>query len=149
MKTMTLLLCVLFPVIAMSQTTGTLKGKVFDKDSKKELTLVKIVLEKDSIKIAATSSDKKGIYVIKGIKPGKYDVKASIAGYKEVLVRGVQMNANQTRFLDFEMNLAATGMEEIIIIDNMVPLNDKDKTACGGTVIQEKTNKTRGLNSCE
>jgi outer membrane receptor protein involved in Fe transport len=128
-------------LVVFPQTSGTLQGKVIDADTKEELPFVNIVLEVGGSQQGGASSDINGKYVIKPIPPGKYDVRASFIGYNEVLVRGVQINANQTRFFDIEMKSSAIGLEEVVVIDYKVPLIDKDKTVSGGTVTQEEIQK--------
>ncbi len=128
-------------LVVFPQSSGTLQGKVIDKDTGEELPFVNVILEVDGSQEGGASSDINGKYVIKPIPPGKYDLRASFIGYNEVLVRGVQINANQTRFFDIEMASSAIGLEEVVIIDYKVPLIDKDKTVSGGTVTQEEIQK--------
>ncbi|MCK4568786.1 MAG: carboxypeptidase-like regulatory domain-containing protein [Bacteroidales bacterium] len=128
-------------LVVFPQTSGTLQGKVIDKDTQEELPFVNIVLEVGGFQESGASSDINGKYVIKPIPPGKYDIRATFIGYNEVLIRGVQINANQTRFFDIEMTSAAIGLPEIEIIDYKIPLIDKDKTVSGGTVTQEEIQK--------
>jgi len=128
-------------LVALPQTFGTLQGKVIDNDTKEELPFVNIVLEVGGSQEGGASSDIDGKYVIKPLTPGKYDLRATSVGYNPLLIRGVQINANQTRFLDLEMTSSAIGLEEVVIIDYKVPLIDKDKTVSGGTVTQEEIQK--------
>ena len=128
-------------LVVFPQTSGTLQGKVIDKDTKEELPFVNIILEVGGSQQGGASSDINGKYVIKPIPPGKYDLRATFIGYNEKIIRGVQINANQTRFLDIELGSSAIGLEEVVIIDYKVPLIDKDKTVSGGTVTQEEIQK--------
>ncbi len=128
-------------LVVFPQTSGTLQGTVIDKVTKEELPFVNIVLEVGGSQVGGASSNINGKYVIKPIPPGKYDIKASSIGYQPMLVRGVQINANQTRFFDIEMISSAEQLEEVVIIDYVVPLIDKDKTVSGGTVTQEEIQK--------
>ncbi len=98
-------------LVVFPQSSGTLQGKVIDKDTKEELPFVNVILELGGSQIGGSSSDINGKYVIKPITPGKYDLRASFIGYNEVLVKGVQINANQTRFFDIEMETSAIGLE--------------------------------------
>ena len=82
-------------LVAFPQTSGTLQGKVLDKNTKEELPFVNVILEVGGSQEGGTSSTIDGKYVIKPIPPGKYDIRASFIGYKEVLIRGVQINANR------------------------------------------------------
>ena len=133
-------------LVAFPQTSGTLQGKVLDKNTKEELPFVNVILEVSGFQEGGASSDINGKYVIKPIPPGKYDIRASFIGYGEILIRGVQINANQTRFFDIEMESSAEQLDEVVIIDYIVPLIDKDKTVSGGTVTQEEIQKMPNRN---
>ena len=127
---------------AENAVTGTLNGKVIDVETKESLPFVNIVLEQaGGYQMGGTSSDFDGNYIIKPIPPGKYDIRVTFIGYKEVLIRGIQINANQIRFFDIEMESSAEQLNEVVIINYMVPLIDKDKTVSGGTVTQEEIHK--------
>ncbi len=128
-------------LVVFSQTSGTLQGSVIDKETKETLPFVNVVIEVGGSQEGGAASNINGKYVIKPIPPGKYDVRAKFLGYNEVLIRGVQINANQTRFMDIEMSSAAIGLEEVVITDYKIPLIDKDKTVSGGTVTQEEIQK--------
>jgi len=133
-------------LVVFPQTSGTLQGKVIDKNTKEELPFVNIVLEVDGSQEAGTSSDINGKYVIKPIPPGRYDVRASFIGYREMLVKGIQINANQTHFFNIEMESSAEQLEEVVVTDYIVPLIDKDQTQSGGTVTQEEIQKMPNRN---
>ena len=133
-------------LVVFPQTSGTLQGKVIDKNTKEALPFVNVVLEVDGDQESGASSDINGKYVIKPIPPGKYDIRASFIGYQELLIRGVQINANQTRFFDIEMEATAEQLDEVVVIDYKVPLIDKDKTVSGGTVTQEEIQKMPNRN---
>ncbi|MEN8226457.1 MAG: von Willebrand factor type A domain-containing protein, partial [Bacteroidota bacterium] len=148
MRTLLLILTIVLPLISAGQTSGTLQGKVTDKQTKDELAFVNIVLEQNGEQIGGASSDISGKYKIAGIVPGKYDVRASFIGYTEVLIRGIQINANQIRFFDIEMQQSAELLDECVVVDYIVPLIDKDRTVSGGTVtmheIQKMPNRSVG-----
>ena len=133
-------------LVAFPQSSGVLQGKVLDKNTKEELPFVNVILEVGGSQEGGASSDINGKYVIKPIVPGKYDVRASFIGYGEILIRGVQINANQTRFFDIEMESSAEQLDEVVIVDYIIPLIDKDKTVSGGTVTQEEIQKMPNRN---
>ena len=133
-------------LVIFSQTSGTLQGTVLDKNTREALPFVNVVLEVGGSQEGGASSDINGKYVIKPIPPGTYDIRASFIGYKEVLIRGVLITANQTRFFDIEMDATAEQLDEVVIVDYVVPLIDKDKTVSGGTVTQEEIQKMPNRN---
>ncbi|MCK5079586.1 MAG: carboxypeptidase regulatory-like domain-containing protein, partial [Bacteroidales bacterium] len=127
-------------LVVFPQTSGTLQGKVIDNKTNEELPFVNVVIEVDGYQVGGSASDINGKYVIKPIPPGTYDVRATAIGYTDLLVRGVQINANQVRFFDLKMNHAAE-MLETIIIKWEEPLIDKDKTVSGATVTKKDIDK--------
>ena len=133
-------------LVIYSQTSGTLQGTVLDKNTREALPFVNVVLEVGGSQEGGASSDINGKYVIKPIPPGTYDIRASFIGYKEVLIRGVLITANQTRFYDIEMEATAEQLDEIVVTDFVVPLINKDQTQSGGTVTQEEIQKMPNRN---
>lgn len=149
MKKYLLLLVFLLPLMAMSQTSGSIQGKVIDKVTKEELPFVNITLEQGGQTMGGTSSNIDGYYVIKGVAPGKYDIRATSVGYAPMLVTELQINANQIRFFDIEMDASAIMLDadKVVIVEYKVPLIDKDKTCSGGTITMDRYNRTSSRSS--
>jgi outer membrane receptor protein involved in Fe transport len=120
---------------------GALKGKVLDKKTKEPIPFANIVLENKGTLVGGATSDFDGNYQIKPIPPGKYDLKATFVGYKTVLVKGINIAADQTRFYDIEMTATTETLEEVEIVDYKVPLISKDQTASGASVTAEEVSK--------
>ncbi|MBE9491322.1 MAG: carboxypeptidase-like regulatory domain-containing protein [Bacteroidetes bacterium] len=128
-------------LLVYSQSSGTLKGKVIDKNTNEPLPFVNIVVELGGTQIGGASSDFDGNYIIKPITPGKYDVKATSVGYKPLLIRGIVISANQIHFYDIKMESTALTLETFEVIDYKVPLINKDQTSSGATVTAEEIKK--------
>ncbi len=128
-------------LLVFPQVSGTLKGKVIDKETNEPLPFVNIVVEIGGTQVGGGSSDFDGNYIIKPIPPGKYDVKATYVGYKPLLIRGVIITANSIRFYDIKMESTAQTLETFEVIDYKVPLINKDQTTSGGTVTAEEIAK--------
>jgi outer membrane receptor protein involved in Fe transport len=128
-------------LLVFSQSSGTLKGKVIDKNTNEPLPFVNIVVELGGTQIGGASSDFDGNYIIKPITPGKYDVKATSVGYKPLLIRGMVISANQIHFYDIKMESTALTLETFEVIDYKVPLINKDQTSSGATVTAEEIKK--------
>lgn len=121
--------------------SGTLKGKIIDKESNEPIAFANIIIESGGKQMGGTTSDFDGNYTIKPITPGKYDLKATYVGYKPILIRGVIINANKITFQDIEMQSTVVQIETFEVTDYKVPLIDKDKTSTGGTVTAEEIEK--------
>jgi len=113
---------------------GALKGKVIDKETKEPIPFANIVLENNGTMTGGATSDFDGNYQIKPIPPGKYSLKATYIGYKTVIVNGMAISADKTRFYDIEMTPTSETLEEVEIVDYTVPLISKDETSSGASV---------------
>ncbi|MBC8487574.1 MAG: carboxypeptidase-like regulatory domain-containing protein, partial [Bacteroidetes bacterium] len=133
-------------LLVFSQS-GTLKGKIVDKETREPVPFANIILELGGTLIGGATSDFEGNYIIKPIPPGTYDLKATYVGYKTVLVRGVIINPDQIRFYDIEMESTVAQLEEIVVTDYKIPLINKDETVSGGTVTAEEIKKMPNRNA--
>jgi outer membrane receptor protein involved in Fe transport len=127
-------------LLAYSQS-GTLKGKIIDKETGEPVPFANVVLEVGGTLVGGATSDFDGNYIIKPIPPGTYDLKATYVGYKTVLVKGIIIKSDQIQFLDVEMESSAQQLEEIVVSEYAIPLIDKDKTTTGGSVTAEEIKK--------
>lgn len=137
---LTFLLVLTANLVAFSQS-GTLSGKVIDKETKEAIPFVNIIVELGGTQAGGTTSDFDGKYTIKPITPGKYDIKATYVGFKPVLIKGVQIKSDQITFWNIEMESTMVELKEFEVIDYKVPLIDKDKTSVGATVTNEEIQK--------
>jgi hypothetical protein len=127
-------------VVAFSQS-GSLRGKIFDKDTKEPVPFANLVLELGGTTIGGATSDFNGNYDIKPIPPGTYSLVATYIGYKTAQINGVVVNADQIQFLNVELESTAIQVDEIVITSFRIPLIDKDKTVSGGSVTAEDIKK--------
>lgn len=123
---------------------GALKGKIIDIGTKEPIPFANVVVEQGGSMVGGGISDFDGYYTIKPIPAGKFTVKASYVGYKTMQLDGVVINNDQIRFLDLELETSSQEIEEIVIIEYVVPLIDKDNTQTGGTVTSEDIAKMSG-----
>lgn len=73
---------------------GTIKGKVFDKETNAPLesATVQIYRTKDSTLVTGAETDSKGEYSI-DVKGGKYNMKVTYVSYSNVAINGILINA--------------------------------------------------------
>ena len=76
----------------LTKTTGLITGKVFDLSTKKPVEYANVILfsQKDSTQINGTTTDKKGNFVLTGIKPGNYYSSIQFMGYLKRLLITLQ-----------------------------------------------------------
>ncbi len=106
-----------------SGTTGKIAGTVTDAETGEPLIGVNIVVE-GTLLGAATDED--GYYVILNVPPGRYTVKASYIGYREVIKRDVLVQIDLTTRLDFELVPTTLEMGEAIIVEAERPVVQVD-----------------------
>lgn len=127
-----------------AQSSGTLKGKLSDKESGEPIPFANIIIESGGRQFGGTTTDFEGNYTIKPIPPGTYDVKASYVGYKPLLYQGVIIPDGKITFLDISMESTAITLTTFEVIDYAVPLIEKDGGSSGGTVTSEEIEKMPG-----
>ena len=126
---------------------GTLKGTIYDKETKEPLAFANIVIELGGANQGGAQSDFDGNYVIKPIPPGTYDLRTTYVGYNTRLIKGVIINPDAIRFLDVEMESTAELLPEIVVSDYKIPLINKDNTISGGSVTAEEIQKMPNRNA--
>ncbi|OFY04287.1 MAG: hypothetical protein A2W93_08045 [Bacteroidetes bacterium GWF2_43_63] len=128
----------------LAQSSGTLKGKLVDKETKEPIPFANIVAESGGKQMGGSTTDFDGNYTIKPINPGTYDVKATYVGYKPLMVQGVVVKDGTITFLDIDMESTAVTLTTFEVVDYKVPLIEKDGGSSGGTVTSEEIEKMAG-----
>lgn len=121
-------------------SSGTLMGKVVDKDTKEPVPFANVVVFLNGNLITGGTTDFDGKYSIKPIDPGTYEVQFSMVGYQSQTVKGVPISSGKIREVNIELSSGAE-LQTIEIVDYKVPLIDKDGGASGGTVTREEIAK--------
>lgn len=102
---------VTFPVIVMAQTSGKLSGSVTSPDGE--------ALAGANILVSGTSygaaSDENGRYYILDVPVGNYSVQAQYIGYKTLTIDNVQVNADLTTVLDYQLDVATVEGEAVTV----------------------------------
>lgn len=108
-----LLCCLLFPLeLAWSGITGTLSGRVYDKETGNVLPGAQIVVEGTT---SGEMADKSGFYMIHNLPAGTYDVSVSMIGYSRQTIKGVQINVDLNTTLDFQLTPEVLSLKEVVI----------------------------------
>lgn len=125
--------------------TGALKGKVTDKNTHDPIPFANLIVE-DSLgnKISGAVTDIDGLYAVKTLSSGIYNIRITYVGYTKSLVKGVIINANKVRFLDLTLKSSTTQLDAVEITAFRVPLIDKDCTSSGGTMTTQEISKMPG-----
>lgn len=88
------------PALANCDSCASLKGTVTDIETGEPLIGANVVLDSSDYGAAA---DIDGNYIIKFIKPGVYNVRASYIGYSIISIDDVIINPNDIQVVDFKL----------------------------------------------
>ena len=124
--------------------SGAIKGRVYDAETNEPIPFANVVIELGGKIVNGGTTDFDGKYSIRPIPPGKYDVKVTYVGYKNLMIKGVLINANKIRFLDVQLESTTTTLKTFEVVDYKIPLIDKDQTSTGGTMTNEELTKMAG-----
>ena len=113
-------LLLLAEVVAFAQ--GTMKGTVLDAKTKEPLPFVNVVVKQDGKQVNGGSTDLDGIFTIKPLQVGKYDIEVSTVGYNRYIQTGINVKATGYTVVDVNLNPAATALEEVEIVEEKVPV---------------------------
>ncbi len=109
------ILSLLFTTGLFAQSlTQTIRGTINDKVSKTGLIGATISIVGTN-PIIGDVSDMDGKYKIENVSPGRYDLKASYLGYKEVLIPNVLVTSGKQVILEIEMEENIKTTDEVVI----------------------------------
>ncbi|MBQ9417022.1 MAG: TonB-dependent receptor [Bacteroidales bacterium] len=117
---MTFGLLLLAEVVALAQ--GTMKGTITDAKTKEPLPFANVIAKQDGKQVLVGVSDFDGIYTIKPLPVGKYDLEVRSVGYATVVRQGINVTASGFTVVDVELNPSATMLEAVEIVEEKVPV---------------------------
>lgn len=94
-------------------TTGKIKGKILDSQTKEPLFGANIIVENTTL---GAASDINGEYFIINILPGKYNLVVSFIGYKQSKVLEVEVFTDRTTTRDISLAPASFQTNDIVIV---------------------------------
>lgn len=139
-----LFVIMLLSVAGFAQSSGTLMGKLIDKETGEPVPFGNIIVESSGRQVGGAQSNFEGEYTIRPIPPGRYDVKATYVGKQPIMIQNVQISPDRITFLNVEFESGAITLTEFLVIDYTVPLINKDGGSSGGTVSREEIAKMPG-----
>lgn len=117
---MTIGLLLAVNVAAMAQ--GTIKGTITDSKTNEPLPFVNVVIKQNGQQMGGAQSDFDGVFTIKALPVGKYDVEVSSVGYARYVKPNFDVKASGFSVLNIALTPTATNLEEIVITDERVPV---------------------------
>lgn len=114
------------------QTTGTVIGRVLD-DQGAAIPGATITVTSPSTGFTRSDvSDAEGVYRLRALPVGNFDIAVELAGFASVDRKGVVVNVGQTITLDFTLKVAA--LAETVIVTGQTPLIEATVSSVGGVV---------------
>lgn len=101
---------------------GTLKGTITDSKTQEPLPFVNVIAKQDGQQVRGGQTDFDGVFTIKPLPVGKYDIEVSSVGYKKYVRTGITVTASGFTIADVQLEPTATNLEEVVIVDNKVPV---------------------------
>ncbi|MAL59885.1 MAG: TonB-dependent receptor [Flavobacteriaceae bacterium] len=113
MKKLFTILVLVFTASTFAQETGTLVGKLTDKEySNEPLPFANIIIKGTT---TGTTSDIDGLYRLENLKVGTYTVSYSFVGYETVDINNVVIEANKVTTINVPMGASAATLDEVVI----------------------------------
>ena len=98
-------------------TYQTIRGTVLDKQSQLPIEGVTILLV-GSNPINATLSNAEGKFAITNVSPGRYEIKVTFMGYKEMIIPNVFVSSGKEVILDISIEEIVNSIKEVAITAN-------------------------------
>jgi hypothetical protein len=105
---------------------GTIKGQLFDYETKTPLMAVNISIENTQ---TTTVSNSEGHFTIERVPVGNYTVKFSLAGYETLSKTDVIVKSNRITFLPVELKALPIRMDEVIVTGGYFPQEKEQATS--------------------
>ena len=121
--------------MAVAQNTGSIKGKVVDKESGESLPGVNVIIKGTQFG-AATDID--GNYEITNIRPGEYNLEFSYVGFERLLYTGIAVTAGKATELNVQIAPQALTTEEEVVVIGEKPIFDVEKSNSSVSVSKEQ-----------
>lgn len=141
MKT-TILFCLLFVsqlIQASELPRQNIRGKVKDQTTQLPLPGATIVLLNTS-PLVGTTSDNMGNFSISGIEIGRYSLKFSYIGYKDIVLNNLLLNTGKELILEVELEESVFQQNEVVVTANgekSDPINSMAVVSARGFTVEE------------
>ena len=119
-------LVLLITNLCFSAETGSIRGRVIDKETNAEIIGANVII-KGTYKGAASDFD--GNFYITGLTAGDYDIEVSVIGYKIQLYTGVKVTKNSVVNLDIELEPTVLAFGQEVVVVGKKPLFQPDLTS--------------------
>ena len=119
-------------VAAAQQGTGELRGRVVDQQNALVPGVTVVARDADSGLFRETVTNTDGTFFFSGIRPGRYEVTAELAGFKKLSHPNVVVEVGKTASVELRMQVG--GLEEEVTVTAESPLVDMSSKEVGGNI---------------
>ncbi len=126
------------------QAQGILKGTVTDAKSGEPMSFINVIAMQNGERVGAGQTDFDGVYTIKGLQVGSYDIKVTSVGYEGQLKTGVNVKASGFTIVDFKMKSSATVMTELVVEADRAPIFEVGTPESGQRITSDDIAKMPG-----
>lgn len=113
---------------------GTLKGTVTDSKTGEPIGMANVLVKQNGQLITGSQTDFDGIYTVKALPVGKYDVEVSYVGYKTFLNTGVDLRASGFTVVNVSLNSSAVTIDVVEIKEARNPIIQMGEASSGTTM---------------
>ena len=123
---------------------GTMKGTIIDAKTKEPMPMVNVVAKQDGKQVLVGVTDFDGIYTIKPLPVGKYDIEVRFVGYTTYVRTGIDVKASGFTVVDVELNPSTTVLEAVEIVEQKVPVIEIGNPESGSRLSSDDIAKMPG-----
>ncbi len=133
-KVLLILLIILAIPAFLYAGNGKISGTVKDATTKEAVVGANVVIVGTTM---GAATDAEGRYYILNVPPGTYAVQASVVGYARMEIGGVQVRADQTSDLNFDLRQESIELKEVVVQAQMRVV-DKSQTSSKSMVTKDE-----------
>ena len=133
--------------VALRFYPGVVRGTIVDAKTGEALPFVNVVLKRNGKMVTGTSTDFDGIFVIRAIPAGEYELEVSSVGYKRLNQR-VTIGAGISQRWNIALSSTATSLECVEIVADEVPVIEVGTAESGTRLLSDDIARMPG-NSVE
>lgn len=114
--------------ITYSDVHTTLRGYVYDADTKEPLPFVNVRLSRDGEEIAGASTDFEGLFEFSNPGAGRFTIDASFIGFEKRSLEDIVIKEGGGAFVHFGMSNDYESLQEVEVVAYSVPLLLKESS---------------------
>ncbi len=145
-KNVTLLVLFLLSInrVEAQGLTQIIRGVVMDKQSQSQIPGAHVMIV-GILPIKGSVSDTEGRFKITEVEPGRYDLKISFMGYKEIVLPNVVVTSGKEVVLEIGMEENVSSLDEIVVTGNKKnETNNEMVSVSGRSFSMEEVNRYAG-----